>query len=62
MRIRDSANPLGIDSERQVYHERTETEERSKQAAGFGLLACTSRPAQGRGIVRHIEQLDTDHR
>ena len=38
----------------QIYHERTE--EPSKQAADFGLLACTSRPAQGRGVVGHIEQ------
>ncbi len=40
-----SANPLGIDSKRQVDHE--QTEETSKQVANFGLLAGTSRPAQG---------------
>ncbi len=40
-----SANPLGIDSERQVDHE--QTEETSKQAADFGLLVGTSHPAQG---------------
>jgi len=49
-----SATPLGIDSEWRIYHERTE--EPSKQAADFGLLACTSRSAQGRGVVGHIEQ------
>ncbi len=40
-----SADPLGIDSKQQVDHE--QTEETSKQAANFGLLAGTSRPAQG---------------
>jgi hypothetical protein len=49
-----SANTLGIDSGRQVDHE--QTEETSKQAANFGLLEGTSRPAQGWGIVGHIEQ------
>ncbi len=39
---------------RPIYYERTE--EPSEQAADFGLLACTSRPAQGRGVVGHIEQ------
>jgi hypothetical protein len=40
-----SADPLGIDYERQVDHE--QTEEMSKQGADFGLLAGTSRPSQG---------------
>ena len=37
-----------------MYHE--QTEEPSEQVADFGLLACTSRPAQGRCIIGHVEQ------
>jgi len=41
-------------TQRQIYNERTK--EPSKQAADLRFLACTSRPAQGRCVIGHVEQ------